>query len=82
MLPRRSHAAPRLWGREEAISRRMREESLQPLPLVVMPIWRGPSVCVERRENVQSVGASTTLMGTRDRLQWVEMWRPGREVSF
>lgn len=77
MVPRRWQAAPRLGGSEEAMSRRMREESLQPLPLVVMPIWRGPSVWVERREKVQRDGASTMLMGTRLRLQWAEMWRPG-----
>ncbi len=63
-------------GSEEAISRRIREESLQPLPLVVTPIWRGPSVCVERRLNVQSKGASATLTGMRFRLQNLEMCAP------
>jgi hypothetical protein len=53
IVPRRSQADPRFCGREDAISRRMREASLQPLPFVVTPIWRGPSVCVERRENEQ-----------------------------
>jgi hypothetical protein len=43
----------------------MREASLQPRPLVVTPIWRGPSVWVDRREKVQSWGESTTLTGMR-----------------
>lgn len=62
-------AAPSCGGREEAISRRIRDESLQPRPLVVTPIWRGPSVWVERSEKVQRAGASATLTGTRFRRQ-------------
>lgn len=77
MVPSLEQAAPRWGGSEEAISRRMREESLQPRPLVVMPIWRGPSVWVERREKVQRVGESETLMGIRFRLQSWEMCVPG-----
>jgi hypothetical protein len=72
-VPSRSQAGPSCGGREEAISRRIREESLQPLPLVVTPIWRGPSVWVARREKVQSAGASATLTGIRFRLQSWEM---------
>jgi hypothetical protein len=75
-VPSRSQAWPSCGGREEAISRRIREESLQPLPLVVTPIWRGPSVCVARRENVQSEGASATLTGILSRLQSLEMCAP------
>ena len=75
-MPSRSQAGPSCGGSEDAISRRIREESLQPLPLVVTPIWRGPSVCVARRENVQSEGASATLTGIRFRLQSWEMCAP------
>lgn len=52
------------------------EASLQPRPFVVTPIWRGPSVWVERRVNVQRFGASTTLIGMRFFLQSVEMCLP------
>ena len=71
--PRRAQASPRLWGREEEMSRRMREASLQPRPFVVTPIWRGPSVCVERRVKVQRDGESTTLTGIRLRRHSWEM---------
>lgn len=54
----------------------MREASLQPRPLVVTPIWRGPEVWVERRVRVQRWGASTTFTGMRFRLQRSEMWAP------
>ena len=37
-------------------------------PDVETPICRGPSRCVERRENVQFVGESAQLMGIRNRL--------------
>ena len=80
IVPNLAQAEPRFGGSEDAISRRIREESLQPLPLVVTPIWRGPSVCVERRLNVQSEGASDTLTGIRFRLQSWEMCAP-RHVS-
>ena len=80
-MPSREQAAPSCGGKDEAISRRIREESLQPRPLVVTPIWRGPSLCVERRENVQSEGASATLTGIRFRLQSWEMCVPGA-VSY
>ena len=76
MIPKRAQADPRSGGRDEAISRRIREESLQPLPLVVTPICKGPSVCVASRENVQSCGASTTLTGTRCLLQTFEICVP------
>lgn len=56
----------------------MREASLQPRPLVVTPIWRDPSVWVDRRVRVQRWGASTTFTGMRLRLQRAEMWAPGR----
>jgi hypothetical protein len=72
----RVQAEPNCGGREEAISRLIREESLQPRPLVVTPIWRGPSVCVERRLKVQRAGASDTLTGIRLRLQIWEIWAP------
>lgn len=55
----------------------MREASLQPRPFVVTPIWRGPSLWVERREKVQRWGASTTLMGMRLALQREAMREPG-----
>lgn len=77
IVPSLEQAEPRFGGREEAISRRIREESLQPRPLVVTPIWRGPSVCVESRLKVQSEGASDTLTGIRFRLQSWEMCEPG-----
>jgi len=76
IVPRRSQAEPSCGGSMEAISRRIREESLHPRPLVVTPIWRGPSVCVERRLNVQSAGASATLTGIRCRLQSWEICAP------
>lgn len=66
----------------DAISRRILEESLQPWPLVVTPTWRGPSVCVERRLNVQSVGASDTLTGIRFRLQSWEMCPPVPLITY
>lgn len=74
--PSVSHAAPRFAGREAATSRRMRLASLHPRPLVVTPIWRGPSVWVLRRESVQRWGLSTTLTGMRFRLQRAEMRGP------
>lgn len=67
--PRRVHAAPRLAGSEAAISRRMREASLHPRPLVVTPTCSAPSVCVDNRLNVHRCGASTTLIGMRFRRQ-------------
>jgi hypothetical protein len=67
---------PSCGGREEAISRRIREESLHPRPLVVTPIWRGPSVCVARRLKVQSDGASAIFTGIRFRLHSLEMCAP------
>jgi hypothetical protein len=73
---RRAQADPRSGGRDEAISRRIREESLQPLPLVVTPTCKGPSVCVASRENVQSCGASATFTGTRCLLQTFEICAP------
>lgn len=76
IVPRRAQAEPSCGGREDAISRRIREESLHPRPLVVTPICKGPSVCVERREKVQRLGASATLTGIRFRLQRDEMWAP------
>ena len=76
IVPSREHAAPRFGGREDAISRRIREESLQPRPLVVTPIWRGPSVCVLRRLNVQSEGESATLTGMRFRWQSLDICEP------
>jgi hypothetical protein len=75
-VPSLAQAEPRFGGRDDAISRRIREESLQPRPLVVTPIWRGPSVCVERRLNVQREGASDTLTGIRFRLQSWEICAP------
>ena len=76
IVPSLAQAAPRFGGRHDAISRRIREESLQPRPLVVTPIWRGPSVCVERRLKVQREEASDTLTGIRFRLQSWEMYAP------
>lgn len=76
IVPRRSQAAPSFGEREEAISRRMREDSLQPRPFVVTPIWRGESVYVERRLNVQRDGVSATLTGIRLRLQSWEICAP------
>jgi hypothetical protein len=68
-VPNLAHARPSCGGREEAISRLTLEDNLHPRPFVVTPICRGPSVCVERRENVQRFGASDTLTGIRFRLQ-------------
>lgn len=76
IVPRRAQAAPRFRGSEEAISRRIREESLQPRPLVVTPIWRGPSVCVLRRLKVQREGESATLTGIRFRRQSLDICEP------
>ena len=67
MVPKRSIAKPRFGGRDEAISRLMRDASLQPLPDVVIPICRGPSEWVDSRVKVQRFGASVTLTGTRRR---------------
>ena len=78
-VPKRSIAAPRLVGRYDAISRRILDASLQPLPDVVMPICNGPSECVESSVKVQRFGASTTLTGIRLRLQSVEIWVPVTE---
>lgn len=77
IVPSRRHDSPRFLGSEEAISRRIREDSLQPLPLVVTPICSGPSVCVDRRENVQRLDASATFTGMRFRLQSCEICAPG-----
>ena len=74
MVPRRWMVEPKFGGRREAISRRMRVASLQPLLDVVMPIWRGPSEWVEGRLKVQRLGASITLMGIRFRLHSVKIW--------
>ena len=71
--PSLSTAVPKLGGIDEAISRRIREASLQPLPDVVMPICRGPSEWVERRVKVERLGASTTLTGIRRRRQTVDI---------
>jgi len=57
----------------DAISRRIREASLQPLPDVVMPIWRGPSEWVERSVNEHKLGASTTFTGIRKRRHNADM---------
>src|SRR5579859_2759109 len=46
----------------------MRDASLQPLPEVETPIWRGPSRCVDNNENVQFEGESAQLIGIRNRL--------------
>ena len=66
-VPRRSTAVPKPGGSVEAISRRIRDASLHPLPDVVIPIWSGPSEWVERIVKEQRFGASTTLMGMRKR---------------
>ncbi len=80
-VPRRSIAAPKLAGNDEAISRRTLDATLQPLPDVVMPICRGPSLCVERRVKVHRLGASITLTGIRMRLQRLEMCVPASAVQ-
>lgn len=66
-------AEPKLGGRSEATSRRMRVASLQPLPEVVMPICKGPSEWVAGRLKVQRLGLSRTLTGIRFRRHRVEM---------
>lgn len=73
IVPRRSTAEPKLGGRLDAISRRMREASLQPLPDVVIPICKGPSECVERSVKVQRSGASVTLTGIRSCLHKLDI---------
>lgn len=73
IVPSFSTAAPRLGGSDEAISRRIREASLQPLPEVVMPTCRGPSEWVESMVKVERLGASTTLTGMRRRRQTVDI---------
>lgn len=76
IIPNCSHALPIFGGREDAISRRILEASLHPLPLVVTPIWRGPSVWVARSVKVHRDGASATLTGIRLRLQRANMCAP------
>jgi len=73
IVPSLAQAEPSCGGSEDAISRRIREASLQPRPLVVR---RGPSVCVERRLNVQSEGESDTLTGIRFRRQSWDICAP------
>lgn len=78
-VPRRSQVSPRFGGREDTISRRIREASLHPylsvfsrlsgaFPDVDTPICNGPSRWVERRENVQFAGESAQLTGIRNLL--------------
>lgn len=80
IVPSLSTALPRFGGSDEATSRLMRDASLHPLPEVVMPIWRGPSECVERRVKVQRFGASATLTGIRSLRQRVDICVPIAKV--
>ncbi len=81
MVPSLSTAPPSSGGSDDATSRRIREASLQPFPEVVMPIWSGPSVCVERRVKVQRFGASATLTGIRSLRHSVDICVPGTSVN-
>lgn len=73
IVPRRSTAEPKFGGRRAAISRRIRVANLQPLPEVVIPIWRGPSEWVDGRLKLQRFGASMTLTGIRSLLHNEDM---------
>lgn len=72
-VPSLSIAGPRSCGRADAISRLMRDASLQPFPDVVTPTCSGPELCVDSSVKVQRFGASATLTGIRSRLQRLEM---------
>jgi len=67
---------PSPGGNVAESSRRMREESLQPLPEVVTPICRGPSEYVESMVKVDKLDASATLTGIRSFLQRVDIRVP------